>query len=81
VTIGRHLGAAIASLVNAFAPQVVVIGGGFGLDAGDLLLAPARSVVRRDALAPVGDEVRLVLAGLGPRAGMIGAALRAREVS
>ena len=31
--IGRHLGAAIASLVNLFDPEVVVIGGGFGVAA------------------------------------------------
>ena len=43
--IGRHLGAAIGSLVNLFDPDVVVIGGGFGVAAGELLLEPAREVV------------------------------------
>ena len=43
--IGRHLGAAIASLVNLFDPDVVVIGGGFGVAAGELLLGPAREVI------------------------------------
>ena len=35
--IGRHLGAAISSLVNLFDPDVVVRGGGFGVAAGGLL--------------------------------------------
>jgi glucokinase len=76
--IGRRLGAGIASLVNLFDPQVVVIGGGFSA-AGEFLLEPAREVVRRDALAPAGDEIRIVRAGLGTSAGMIGAGLVAFE--
>jgi predicted NBD/HSP70 family sugar kinase len=73
--IGKHLGTAIGSLVNIFHPEVVVIGGGFGIDAGELLLGPAREAIMREALAPGGDEVRLVLAELGEQAGMIGAGL------
>ncbi len=36
--IGASLGAAIGSLVNTFDPELVVIGGGFGMDAGELVL-------------------------------------------
>lgn len=78
-SIGRHLGTAIGSLVNIFGPQVVVIGGGFGVAAGELLLRPARSVVLREALAPAGQQVRLALAELGAAAGLIGAGLIAFE--
>jgi glucokinase len=77
--IGRHLGAAIASLINLFDPDVVVIGGGFGVAAGELLLAPARQLIARDALAPAGETVRLEIAELGPAAGVIGAGLVAFE--
>ncbi len=77
--IGRHLGAAIASLVNLFDPDMVLIGGGFGVAAAELLLEPAREVVRREALAPAGDHVELGVAELGPVAGVIGAALVAFE--
>jgi glucokinase len=73
--IGRLLGAGIGSFVNIFHPQIVVVGGGFGTAAGELLLAPAREVVRREALAPAGDEVQLVSAELGTAAGVIGAGL------
>jgi glucokinase len=74
--VGRHLGTAIASLVNLFGPEVVVIGGGFGIAAFDQLVEPAREVIRRDALPP-GGEVRIVPAELGPNAGVIGAGLAA----
>ena len=77
--IGHHLGAAIGSLINVFNPQVVVIGGGFGVAAGELLFGTARSLILREALAPAGQEVRLALAELGPSAGLIGAGLVAFE--
>ena len=72
--IGRYLGAGIGSLVNIFCPELVVVGGGFAA-AGDLLLGPARGIIRREALAPAGDLVRLELAELGPSAGLVGAGL------
>ena len=76
--IGRRLGAGIASFVNTFEPEVVVVGGGFG-EAGELLLAPAREVIARDALAPARDTVRIAEAELGVDAGVIGAGLIAYE--
>jgi glucokinase len=71
--IGGRLGVAIASFVNIFNPQVVVIGGGV-IAAGELLLEPARAVVAQRALPPSRDEVRIVAARFGVEAGMIGAA-------
>jgi glucokinase len=72
--VGFHLGVGIASLVNVFNPQLVVIGGGFARG-GDLLFGPARAVVRERALVPARDEVRIVPALLGVEAGLIGAGL------
>jgi glucokinase len=72
--VGRSLGAGIASVVNIFEPQVVVIGGGAAA-AGELLLGPAREVVASRALRPNRDRVRIVPAAFGEEAGMIGAAL------
>lgn len=79
--IGHHLGAAIGSLVNIFNPQVVVIGGGFGVAAGELLLPAARPVIVREALAPAGENVQVVLAELGAEAGLIGAGLIGLEAA
>ncbi len=76
--IGRLLGAGIASLVNIFEPERVVIGGGFGA-AGELLLGPAREVLARDGLAPARETVKIVPAQLGADAGAIGAGMIAFE--
>jgi glucokinase len=76
--VGRALGVGLASLVNIFNPEVVVIGGGV-IAAGDLLLDPAREVMRERALAPGKDLARVEAAAFGAEAGMIGAALLARE--
>jgi glucokinase len=78
--IGRLLGAGIGSFVNMFGPEVVVLGGGFGIGAGELLLEPALEVARREALAPSGDALRVVEAELGEEAGLVGAGLLAAEL-
>jgi glucokinase len=75
---GRKLGAGMASLVNIFDPEAIVIGGGFG-DALDLLFQPALDTLRRDALPPGRDRVRVLAAELGEEAGMVGAGLIAFE--
>ena len=76
--IGMRLGVGITNLVNAFNPEVVVIGGGV-IAAGDLLLEPARTVVRERALKPSGQRVEIVAARFGEESGMLGAALLAIE--
>jgi glucokinase len=77
--IGRHLGSGIGSFVNVFAPQLVVLGGGFGIAAYEYLRGPAEEVARREALEPMRDAVRLAKAELGTAAGFIGAAFVAFE--
>jgi glucokinase len=78
-TIGHHLGIGIGTLVNIFNPELIVIGGGFGTAAFDLMLPTARETVRREALWPAGD-VPIVVAALGSDAGLIGAGLLALEL-
>jgi glucokinase len=73
--IGGFIGAAIASLANLFDPELVLVGGGFGEAAGDLVLVPAQEAARRDALAPADKRLRVVSAELGTEAGLIGSAL------
>ena len=74
---GRKLGVGLASLANAFSPEVIVIGGGASA-AGELLLGPAREELKQRALGPNRD-VRVEEAHFGDEAGMIGAALLALE--
>jgi glucokinase len=76
--IGRYLGAGLATLINIFEPEIIVIGGGFG-EASELLLAPAREILARDGLAPASETVKIVEAQLGADAGVIGAAMIAFE--
>lgn len=75
---GRWLGVGIASLLNIFDPEVVVVGGGM-VAAGEFLLEPARDEVRLRALAPTRSHARIVAARFGDEAGMLGAALLAME--
>jgi glucokinase len=79
--IGRRVGAGIASLANIFTPELVVIGGGFGTAAFEFLTEPAHDVIRRDALPPVNETVRIVRAELGADAGLIGAGLVALDAA
>jgi glucokinase len=73
------LGAAIGSLANIFDPDVVVVGGGFGEAAGDLLLGPAQDAARREAVYPADTTLRVVAGELGGDAGLVGAGLVAFE--
>jgi glucokinase len=71
--VARHLGSGIGSFVNIFGPQLVILGGGFGVAAYDYLRGPAEEVMRREALEPMRCAVRLAKAELGTAAGLIGA--------
>jgi glucokinase len=77
--VGYWLGNAMADVVQVVDPQVIVIGGGV-IDAGELLLAPARKGYREGLQArgrlPVADVCGAVL---GSFAGVVGAADLARR--
>ena len=77
--IGRTLGVAIGSLVNTFDPELVVIGGGFGMAAGDLVVEAARESARAEAVPPGDETLRIVMAELDEDAGLVGAGLVAFE--
>ena len=72
--LARYLGSGIGSFVNVFGPQIVILGGGFGVAAYDYLRRPAEEVMQREALEPMRSTVRLAKAELGTAAGLIGAA-------
>jgi glucokinase len=76
--IGERLGVAIASYVNIFNPEMVVVGGGV-MGAGEMLLEPARREVLKRALPPSRDNVSIVAAEFGHEAGMVGAAALALD--
>jgi glucokinase len=72
--VGRRLGEGIAGLVNIVDPDIVVIGGGV-MEAGDLLLGPARAAFTA-SVEGVNDrpKVDIVPATMGNDAGAVGAA-------
>lgn len=76
----RILGNAVASVVNLLNVEVVVVGGGV-MAAGDLILQPMRDAVQKAALSSTMECCRIVSAELGREAGIIGAALLARDMT
>jgi len=72
----HHLAAAIASFINAFDPEVVIIGGGIA-QAGSTLFEPVRQNLDRFEWRPLDHHVPVIAAALGEKAGAIGAAYHA----
>lgn len=80
-SIGRMLGVGLASIVNIFDPEVIVVGGGAAAGTGELLLAPAREAMHAHILGVAWrPPVRVVSAALGNDAGVIGAAALAARL-
>ncbi|MFY9587213.1 MAG: ROK family protein, partial [Actinomycetota bacterium] len=79
--IGRLLGIGFANIVNIFDPELIVVGGGAAAGTGELLLAPARESMTAHIVGePHRHPVRVVPAALGNDAGVVGAAVLAREL-
>jgi len=68
----RYLGAGIATLLNVINPDTVVIAGGV-IRAGEALLTPLRTEVRRRAFKRAVEAARIVPAELPGTAGVVGA--------
>ena len=77
---GRWLGVGLAGFVNVFNPEVVAAGGG-AMEAGEMILAPARREMRLRARSPSRDLVEVQAASLGPDSGVLGAAALARDAA
>ena len=75
---GRNLGIGIASMVNAFEPQQILLGGGASR-ASDLFLDRARDEAAARALPALFANVEIELARGGADAGVIGAAALAAQ--
>ncbi len=68
-----YLGRGIAGFVNIFSPQRIVIGGGIA-EAGTFYMENIRKVVREHVIADCALNTEIVVASLGNRAGLVGAA-------
>ncbi|HEX5838025.1 MAG TPA: ROK family protein [Anaerolineales bacterium] len=69
---GQSIGDVLASLVNFYNPQMIVIGGGVIL-LGNLLLSSIRQAVLQRSTALATRDLRIVFSEIGPDAGVIGA--------
>lgn len=69
---GEYLGFGLVSLANALDPDLIIIGGGLG-SLGDVLLNPAREILKARAL-PGPSKCPVVQAQLGIDAPIVGAA-------
>lgn len=69
---GRYLGAGLVGIVNIFNPEAIVIGGGAGAGAGELLIEPARAHVQQHALTPNKQQAPILAAAFGAEAGVLG---------
>jgi predicted NBD/HSP70 family sugar kinase len=69
---GRVLGRSVAAIVNAFNPELIIVGGYMGA-AGDVLLDPLREAVHRYAIPSAAQDVRITRGVLGDRAEVLGA--------
>jgi len=75
---GHALGTGLASLINVFNPQVIVLDGSL-TKMGDLYLGPARETAQRESFAQSWSDVRIVVGELGDRSAALGAAAVALE--
>ena len=75
------LGMAVATLINVFEPQAVILGGGV-TEAGRMLLDDVRMIGTRDALSAAGRQTEVMITPFGRDIGVMAAAcLSAQKMS
>ena len=75
----KYLGISVASIVHLLNPEMVVLGGGVVEAIGDDFVEDIRRVAMKYALPNTMNGVKVVPAELGDNAGIIGAAVLARQ--
>jgi predicted NBD/HSP70 family sugar kinase len=69
---GRHIGSALAGLINLLNPGMVIVGGGV-VGAGPYLMDTLRQAVAEHTMRSSREAARIVVSSLGPRAVSMGA--------
>ncbi len=75
---GQYLAAGVVGIINAFNPCLLVLGGGV-IDGLPELIKIVENGVQKRALGPAVENLKIVKADLGAKAGVIGAAAMARN--
>lgn len=76
--IAGELGKWLAGLINIYNPELVIIGGTLA-ETGDYLIRPIKQAVQKYTLKLVSQDSKIVISKLGEKAGVLGAALTARN--
>ncbi len=77
--IGTNLGKGLAGLINIFNPELVVIGGKMAVAAGDYLMLPIRTAIKRHVLNIANQDTAIKLSQLKQKAAPFGASLLVRS--
>jgi glucokinase len=75
----HFLGIGLGSLINVLGPEIVIIGGGVAGALGPPYIDLVRTAARSQVLVDAQNVIRIEPAALGDDAGILGAALLARE--
>jgi glucokinase len=75
----HFLGIGLGSLINVFGPEIVIVGGGVAGALGEPYVEMVRAAARTRILIDPQETIRIERAALGDDAGILGAALLARE--
>jgi glucokinase len=75
----HYLGLAVGSLINLLGPELVMIGGGVAGGLGEPFVELVRTSARAQAITDPDAKIRIERTALGDNAGLLGAALLARE--
>jgi glucokinase len=74
----KYLATGLVNIINAFQPEVLVIGGGVCKE-GEYLLKPLKSLVSREIYGKLAKQTQIKVAQMGNDAGIVGAALLGRH--
>jgi glucokinase len=75
----HYLGLGLGGLVNVLGPEIVIIGGGVVNAMGSPWVDLVRNVARAQIITDPSGTIKIEKAALGDDAGILGAALLARE--
>ena len=76
--VGEKMGEGIATLINLFNPDLVILGGSLSAT-GAYIRLPVKSAIFKYSLSLVSNETQLKMAELGEKAGVMGACLLVRN--
>ena len=79
--VGTKIGYALSFLIMLYDPEVIIIGGPFGSQAGDLILAPITREAQRRSPSRSFAQIKILTGALGTEAATIGAGVLALSMT